>query len=95
MCRSLVRRVGIATTIIVVIILPSDYIMPDIKILRNDAFYVLSGLDPRKAYEPDGVSPIVLRNRASVLAPCLLKLLCLSTIDPSFLLEVCLHSICS
>merc|ERR1712035_293843 len=57
------------------------YIMPFIKILRNDAFYALSGLDPRKAVGPDGVPPIVLKNCASVLAPCLAKLfsLCLST----------------
>ena len=60
---------------------PSDYIMPVIKILRNDVFFALSGLDPRKAYGPDGVPPIVLKNCASVLAPCLVKLfrLCLST----------------
>ena len=60
---------------------PSDYIMPFIKILRNDVFHALSGLDPRKAVGPDGVPPIVLKNCASVLAPCLAKLfsLCLST----------------
>ena len=59
---------------------PSDYIMPFIKILRNDVFHALSGLDPRKAVGPDGVPPIVLKNCASVLAPCLAKLfsLCLS-----------------
>ena len=34
----------------------------------------LAGLNPRKAYGPDGVPPIVLRNCASVLAPCLVKL---------------------
>ena len=60
---------------------PSDYIMPVVKILRNDVLYALSGLDSRKAYGPDGVPPIVLKNCASVLAPCLAKLfrLCLST----------------
>ena len=60
---------------------PSDYIMPFIKITYNDVFYALSGLDSRKAYGPDGVPPIVLKNCASVLAPCLVKLfhLCLST----------------
>ena len=60
---------------------PSDYFMLPIKIFRNDVFHALSGLNPRKAYGPDGVPPIVLRNCASVLAPCLVKLfqLCLST----------------
>ena len=60
---------------------PSDYVLPSIKILRNDVFHALSGLDPRKAYGPDGIPPIVLKNCAHVLAPCLVKLfrLCLST----------------
>ena len=60
---------------------PSDYFMLPIKILRNDVFHALAGLNPRKAYGPDGVPPIVLRNCASVLAPCLVRLfqLCLST----------------
>ena len=55
--------------------------MLPIKILRNDVFHALAGLNPGKAYGPDGVPPIVLRNCASVLAPCLVKLfqLCLST----------------
>ena len=55
--------------------------MLPIKVLRNDVFHALAGLNPRKSYEPDGVPPIVLRNCASVLAPCLVKLfqLCLST----------------
>ena len=59
----------------------SDYTMPVIKILNNDVFYALSGLNPRKAYGPDGIPPIVLKNCASVLTPCLVKLfrLCLST----------------
>ena len=60
---------------------PSDSFMPVIKILQNDVFYALSGLNPQKAYGPDGVPPIVLKNCASVLSPCLVKLfrLCLST----------------
>ena len=60
---------------------PSDYIMPFIRILYKDVFHALSGLDTRKAYGPDGIPPIVLKNCASVLAPCLVKLfrLCLST----------------
>ena len=60
---------------------PSDYFMPVVKILRSDVFHALSGLDFRKAYGPDGIPPIVLKNCASVLAPCLVKLfrLCLST----------------
>ncbi|MPC73672.1 hypothetical protein E2C01_068007 [Portunus trituberculatus] len=46
--------------------------MSSIKILR---------INPRKAYGPDGVLPIVLKNCAYVLAPCLAKLFqeCLST----------------
>ena len=41
---------------------------------------LLAYINPRKAYGPDGVPPIVLQNCASVLAPCLVKLfqLCLS-----------------
>ncbi|MPC30584.1 hypothetical protein E2C01_023852 [Portunus trituberculatus] len=50
---------------------PSDYFMLTIKVLRNDVFHVLSDLYPRKTYGPDGVPPIVLKNCASVLAPCL------------------------
>ena len=55
--------------------------MPKLKILKNDVFRALSGLDSRKAYGPDGIPPIVLKNCASVLTPCLVKLfrLCLST----------------
>ncbi len=55
--------------------------MPNIKILNNDVFYALSGLNPRKAYGPDAIPPIVLKNCASVLSPSLVKLfrLCLST----------------
>ena len=60
---------------------PSDYFMLPIKILRNDVFHALAGLNPRKAYGPDGVPPIVLQHCASVLALCLVKLfqLCPST----------------
>ena len=60
---------------------PSDNFMPIIKILKSEVFFALSGLNPRKAYGPDGVPPIVLKNCASVLTPCLVKLfrLCLST----------------
>ncbi len=60
---------------------PSDSFMPVIKILPNDVFYALSGLSHQKAYGPDGVPTIVLKNCASVLTPCLVKLfrLCLST----------------
>ncbi len=47
--------------------------MPQIKILNNDVFYGLSGLNPQRAYGPDGV-PLVLKNCASVLMPCLVKL---------------------
>ncbi|MPC54781.1 hypothetical protein E2C01_048707 [Portunus trituberculatus] len=36
------------------------------KILRNDVFHALSGLNPRKTYDPDGVPPIVLKNCASL-----------------------------
>ncbi len=55
--------------------------MAVIKILKIEVFHALSGLNPRKAYGPDGVPPIVLKNCASVLTPCLVKLfhLCLST----------------
>ncbi|MPC68275.1 hypothetical protein E2C01_062473 [Portunus trituberculatus] len=55
--------------------LPSDYyFMPSIKVLRNDVFHALTGLNLRKAYGPDGVPPIVLKNCVSMLAPCLAKL---------------------
>ncbi len=59
----------------------SDSFMPVIKILPNEVFYALSGLNPQKAYGPDGVPPIVLKNCASALTTCLVKFfrLCLST----------------
>ncbi len=55
--------------------------MPIIKILKSEVFHALSGLNLRKAYGPDGVLPIILKNCASVLTPCLVNLfrLCLST----------------
>ncbi len=55
--------------------------MPVMKILPNEVFYAHSVVNSNKAYEPDGVPPIVLKNCASVLTPCLVKLfrLCLST----------------
>ncbi len=60
---------------------PSDYTLPIIKILKNDVFYALSGLNNQKTFGPDGVPPIILINCASVLTPCLAKhfQLCLST----------------
>ncbi len=60
---------------------PSDSFMHIIKILPNEVFYDLSGLSPQKAYGPDGVPPIILKNCASVLTISLVKLfrLCLST----------------
>ena len=60
---------------------PSNSFIPKIKILHNDVLHTLSGLNTRKAYGPDGIPPIVLKNCASVLTPCLVKLfrLCLST----------------
>ncbi|MPC39518.1 hypothetical protein E2C01_033055 [Portunus trituberculatus] len=67
------------------LVLPSrplyNYFMSLIEILRNDVFHALSDLNPWKAYGPDGVPSIILKNCASVLAPCLAKLfqLCLST----------------
>ncbi len=58
--------------------------MPVIKILRSEVFPALSGLNPRKAYGPDGVPPIVLKNYASVLSPCLVKLFRLSLSTSTF-----------
>ncbi len=59
----------------------SDSNLPVTRVLNNDVFYDLSGLNPQKAYGRDGVSPVVLKNCASVLTTCLVKLfrLCLST----------------
>ncbi|MPC17220.1 hypothetical protein E2C01_010069 [Portunus trituberculatus] len=75
---------------------PSDYFMPSIKVLHNDVFHALTGLNPRKAYGPDGVPLIVLKNCFCV---CSLPGQNLSTMPIdfylSFLLEVCLHLACS
>ncbi len=59
----------------------SNFFMLVIKILPNEIFCALAGLNPQKAYGPDGIPPIVLKYCASVLTPCLVKLfrLCLST----------------
>ncbi len=48
--------------------------MPVIKFLPDDVFYALSGLNPQKAYGPDGVPPIVLKICATMLTPFLVKL---------------------
>ncbi|MPC45327.1 Pantothenate kinase 4 [Portunus trituberculatus] len=47
--------------------------MSTIKILRIDVFHALAGLNPQKAYGPDGVPPIVLKNCDSwtILECCL------------------------
>lgn len=50
--------------------LPSCLIMPVIKILSY-GFYAFSGLDHWKAHDPDGVSPIVLKNIA--LTSCMVR----------------------
>ncbi|MPC45707.1 hypothetical protein E2C01_039413 [Portunus trituberculatus] len=39
--------------------------MSTIKILRNDVFHALAGLNLQKAYGPDRVPPIILKNCAS------------------------------
>ncbi|MPC14194.1 hypothetical protein E2C01_006953 [Portunus trituberculatus] len=46
---------------------PSDYFMSSINILHNDVFHALAVLNPGKAYGPDGVSLIVLKNCACIL----------------------------
>ena len=55
--------------------------MPKIVISTKDVLSALSELDTNKAYGPDGIPPIVLKNCAPVLTPCLSKLfrLCLSS----------------
>ena len=60
---------------------PSDSFLPKIKISYRDVLSALTELNTRKAYGPDGIPPVVLKNCASELAPCLVKLfrLCLST----------------
>ena len=48
-------------------------LMLNIQILRNDVSQALAGLNPWKAYGPDGDSPTVLMNCSFVLATCLVK----------------------
>lgn len=52
---------------------PSDFTMLVITILNNDVFHALSGLDIRRAYGPNGLHPIILKNCASVLTSYLVK----------------------
>ncbi len=56
---------------------PSDSFMIVNKILSNDVFYVISGVNPKKDYGPDGVPPIVLKNCDSMLTRCVVNLLSL------------------
>ncbi|MPC88732.1 hypothetical protein E2C01_083651 [Portunus trituberculatus] len=56
--------------------------MTSIKILHNDVFHAFAGLNPRKAYGPDGIPPIVLKTCPSELALCLAKLLQLCCYGP-------------
>ena len=72
---------------------PSNYFMLPTKILRNDVFHALAGLNPRKAYIPNEIPPIALRNGAPVLALCLVKLFQLSLLLP-FLLAGGLSTFC-
>ncbi|MPC31674.1 hypothetical protein E2C01_024971 [Portunus trituberculatus] len=60
------------------------------------SFMLQTCLNPKKAYESDGIYPTVLKNCVSMLAPCLAKLFQLLSIDfyHFFLLEVSLHSAC-
>ena len=60
---------------------PSDSFMPKIYISYKDVISALSELNTKKAYELDGIPPVVLKTCASELPPCLVKLfrLCLST----------------
>ena len=66
--------------------------MPNIKILRNDVSHAFAGLNPQKAYGPDGVIPIVLfrastsPNKTFPSLPINFHLCCL--------LKVCLHTTC-
>ncbi len=71
----------------------SDSTLPVMRILNNDVFSALSGLNPQKVCGPVGVPPYVLKNCASMLTPRVVKLfhLCLST---SILLAVSM-STCS
>ena len=71
----------------------SDNFIPKIKILYYDVFNAFSGVDSRKAYGPDGVTPVVLKNCASELAHSLPDRT-LSSVYLFFLLETCSLSIC-
>ncbi len=64
--------------IVLLVILPLTILCLLLKLLRVKFSLPFN---PRKAYSPDGVPPIVLKSCASVLTPCLVKLfrLCLST----------------
>ena len=66
---------------IFLLLLHPDCFIPKVIILHYDVFKALSGLDSRMTYGPDGVPPVVLKNWASELPHCLVKLfrLCLST----------------
>ena len=52
----------------------SDYFILKIKILHYNIFHDFSDLNYQKAYGPDGVPPVVLKNCTSKLAPCLVKI---------------------
>ncbi|MPC65604.1 hypothetical protein E2C01_059742 [Portunus trituberculatus] len=70
----------------------SDYFMPSDEILRNGVFLAFAGLNPRNAYGPDGVPPIVLKN---YFRACSLLGQTLSPMPVDFylyfMLEVCLY----
>lgn len=53
---------------------PSDLIIPVIKILPWMPFVPIPDPDPRKAYGPEEVPPIVPRNYTLVITPCPVKL---------------------
>ncbi len=80
--------------IFLLLISPSGSFMLVIKILPHEIFYALSGFNPKKAYRHDGVPPIVLKNCASVLTPCLVKLLRLCLSNPPFLLAGSMPTYC-
>ncbi len=63
---------------------PSNSPMPVIKILNSYIFYVHFGLNSQKAYEPDGIPQIVLKNYGSVLTPCLAQYFHLHLITSTF-----------
>src|SRR6201990_1939652 len=57
---------------------PSNSIMPKIRISSKDVISALSELNTKKAYSPDGISPVVLKTCISELAPCLVNFSSLS-----------------